>query len=949
MEVVHMTNKILGWALVVTAVAAISGYAETYTGEPSNRVKINMGVTPWKFIRSDPTGAQATTFKDSAYKNVGIPHTYNDTDTFINQGSGGGDGSMFGGNVWYRKHFTIDNTYAARKVFVEFQGVHVGCQVYINNALLPGNSAVTADASATHVVGFMGFVVDITPYVTFGGADNLLAVRVGKGGGFYEDPGFSEVFRFGSEDGGIFRPVYMHITDKVHVPLNLYSTLSQWGTYVATTSIATGGAQATLRMLTNVRNDDAAAQNVTVITKVVDSANTVVLTQTSTGTVAAGQSSVFNQTGTVTSPHLWYPNNSTFGKPYMYTVYHVVQVGGVTVDVFQSPLGIRTITWDANFPYINGQQHLLYGASARYDYPALGTALPPEIEYRDALLLTKCGGNLWRPGHSACSPGFVYACDNTGVMLIQPSGEGEGAFSANVPADRLTLKEELQRDGVIRDRNNPSILAWEVSNGNIDATICSSLRTICNTWDSLAPRVISVRGSGYGPKDILSCTLTGCEVGVKNGAPNNPAWGAEAWGNASQRAAYDNEIQFGEQFLQNWKASRQKNCFGECQWYLAETPGEDKDYLDGTPAGSVRSFGCSMMDFNRLPKMLYKMYAACWIPYSIKPVVYLAHHWNRSGTVRVNAFSNCPSVKLLLNGNSLGTKTPNPWQGTGNDQNIGENNTELSFQCYWDNVTWASGTLIAQGLDAGGNVVCTDQKQTAGNSDHIVLVVDTPVVQANGETFQITANGSDAALILAKVVDANGITNPTASNVITFSVSGPGNYRGGSDQMVTANQPLGYHSPTDPNLSAEGGMCKVAVRSTFTAGVVTVTATSPNLGTGTASFTVVPVPNNGITGTAVRSAVRAAAVSDMPVLDVRACGGIIRYYISRASFVSVDILDANGRTLKRMPNSRIEPGWHPVQMRNSADAADAYSHGVYFVRLAIDGASACVKRVALVR
>jgi hypothetical protein len=949
-----MKSKILGWAMVFAMLAAMSGFAQTYTGESSNRVTINLGASPWKFTKTDPAGgAQATTYSDAAWKDVGIPHTYNDTDTFINQASGGGDGSMFGSNVWYRKHFTIDNSYSGRKVFVEFQGVHIGCQVYINGTFLPGNSAVTADATATHVIGFQGFVVDVTPDLNFGGADNVLAVRVGKNGGFFENPGFSTVFRFGSEDGGIFRPVFMYITDKVHVPMNSYSTLSQWGTYVATTNVSADGSQATVRMLTNVRNDNAAAQNVSVTTKVVDATNTVVLTQTGTGSVNAGQSTVFDQNGTVTNPHLWYPNNSTFGGPYMYTVYHIVQVGGTTVDVCKSPLGIRTITWDANFPYINGHKHLLYGASARYDYPALGTALPPEIEYRDALLLTKCGGNLWRPGHSACSPGFVYACDNTGVMLMQPSGEGEGQFSTgSATADQITLKEEMQRDGVIRDRNNPSILAWEVSNGNIDPNTCNALRTICTTWDSLSPRVISVRGNGNGPKDILSCTVTGCEIGVKGGNPGNPAWGAEAWGGmnmyASQRAAYDYEIEMAQAYLMHWKDAKGDNCFGLCQWYMAETPGEDQQYADGTPGNSVRSFGCSMMDFNRLPKMLYKMYAACWIPYSIKPVVYLAHHWNRSGAVRVNAFSNCATVDLLLNGTSLGKKTPNPWNGTGDDYTFANNtNTELPFQCYWDNVTWAAGTLLANGLDANGTIVCSDQKQTAGNPDHIVLVMDTPVVQANGDTFQITANGTDAALILAKVVDANGITCPTASNIVTFSVSGPGNYRGGSDQMVTAGQPLGYHSPLDPNLSAEGGMCKVAVRSTFTPGAVTVTATSSGLGTGTASFTVVPVPNNGIVDM-VRPALRAPAASTMPALDIRTINGVVRYYISRPAVVSMEILDARGRMLERISNSRVAAGWHPIAINGTLGNGKSTSAGIWFVRLDVDGGH-FVRQVLLVR
>ena len=80
---------------------------------------------------------------------------------------------------------------------------------------------------------------------------------------------------------------------------------------------------------------------------------------------------------------------------------------------------------------------------------------------------------------------------------------------------------------------------------------------------------------------------------------------------------------------------------------------------------------------------------------------------------------------------------------------------------------------------------------------------------------------------------------PTASNNVTFAVTGPGSYRGGSDQYVTGGKPVSYHSPLDPELQAEGGLCKVAVRATFTPGTVTVTATSAGLGQGQATFTTV--------------------------------------------------------------------------------------------------------------
>jgi beta-galactosidase len=916
-------------------------FAETYTPEASNRVKINLGETPWKFMRSDPNGTpQASSYSDGTWKDVGVPHTYNDSDTYINQQSGGGDGSMYGGTVWYRKHFTLDNQYSSRKIFVEFEGAHVATQVYINDTLMKGNSAI--NPNATHVVGFVGFVVDITPYVKFGGADNVLAVRVLKGNAtVFEDPGFSEVFRFGQEDGGLFRPVWLHITDKVHVPLNVYSVLNKWGTYVATT--AASDASATISIQTNVQNENATAQAVTLTTKIVDyrKGNNVVWTGDATQSIAAGQSYMFTQTATVSNPTLWYPNNSSFGKPYMYKVYHIVKIGGVTADVFESPLGIRKITWDANFPYINGHKHLLYGASARYDYPALGTALPPEVEWRDAKLLADIGGNLWRPGHSSCSEGFVDACDNLGVMLIQPSGEGEGAFStgANPPADRVTLKKELHRDMIIRDRNNPSILSWEASNGDIDPTTADALRSLVTTWDNITPRAQSVRGGPqWAAGDLASCTMTGCEILVKSQHAACPSWGAEAWGRQSARFAYDYELQFAGEFIQNWKKARENNCFGLCQWYLAETPGENpaSSFVEGTPGTSCRSFGSSMMDFNRIPKFLYHIYGAAWTSDTIKPQVAIAHHWNRSGTVTVNVFSNCPKVRLSINGVSQGDKVPNAWN-IGTD-GTSQTSTDMPMQCSW-NVTWATGTLLAQGLDANNNVLCSDQKVTAATPDHIVLSVDSHIVKPDGETFTFKANATDAALILATVVDKSGNWCPTASGNMTWSVSGPGNYRGGADQLVTAGQPLGYHSPLDKELAIEGGMCKVAVRTTFTPGTVTITATSPNLGTGTTSFDVV-----ALDGTPVRRpAAFLTSRSDVPRIEIESFGGALRYFVSSPCLVSFDILNAGGKVVRRVAGSNQGQGWHILQPKGSREIA---GNGIHFVRCSVNG-NALVKRVCI--
>ena len=172
-------QKFFASILTVVLLSMTSLQAQVNTPSQGNRLKINFGATPWLFSRGDPVNAQAVNFNDAAWTTVGLPHTWNENDIYINTAAGG-PGPNMGGLSWYRKHFTLDQSLSNRKIFVEFEASHIGMQVYINDSLIKGNSA--RNPQATHVVGFLPVIVDLTPYVVFGGADNVLAVRIGDAG-----------------------------------------------------------------------------------------------------------------------------------------------------------------------------------------------------------------------------------------------------------------------------------------------------------------------------------------------------------------------------------------------------------------------------------------------------------------------------------------------------------------------------------------------------------------------------------------------------------------------------------------------------------------------------------------------------------------------------------------------------------------------------------------------
>ena len=113
-----MPSKFIA-AIVLSTIVISSTYA-AYQPPASNRQVLNLD-HDWKFIRQDVPGADNPAFDDTRWIDVGLPHTYNDQDTYDKPPSPStGDGG-WGGKTWYRKHFTLDPQFASRQIYVEFR------------------------------------------------------------------------------------------------------------------------------------------------------------------------------------------------------------------------------------------------------------------------------------------------------------------------------------------------------------------------------------------------------------------------------------------------------------------------------------------------------------------------------------------------------------------------------------------------------------------------------------------------------------------------------------------------------------------------------------------------------------------------------------------------------------------------------------------------------------
>ena len=719
---------------------------------------------------------------------------------------GFGHGYLHGGIGWYRKNFTMPETIKGKHVFVQFDGIYMDSDVWINGHHL-----------GKRPYGYTTFQYELTPFLKYGKEPNVLAVRANV-----QQP----CSRWYS-GAGIYRHVWLTVTEPVHV--------AHWGTYVTTPEVS--DAQAAVRVRTNIRNRSDQDTNVTLETIILDNSGKQVATSTTLHKIQKEKGYEFDQSLKIAKPRLW-----SVDDPYMYKVNSVVKEGGKVLDEYATPLGVRTFrfTKDSGF-FLNEKHVTIKGVCLHHDLGCIGAAAYERAIERQLEIMREMGCNAIRTSHNPPAPKLLEICDRMGFLVMDEAfDEWTGGKTRYGYARFFDEWSEPDLVSMIqRDRNHPSVIMWSIGNEIKDMTYSNAyelskrLADICHREDPTRPVTAGLQNLSHSEERLDAALRTGFTkpldvVGINYNIDYYKKWrgtakliASETVSAVSVRGGSGTAGGYNRAHPETWGqlAESRLKAVKQSPWLAGEFVWTGFDYI-GEPSPAAwpsRSSYFGIVDLCGFPKDRFYLYQSQW---SDKPMVHILPHWswsiNKGAEIPVLCYSNCDSVELFVNGKSLEEKD---WSST--------EDLHLDWK-----VPWQPGKLKAVGKK-NGTVVCTDEVHTAMTPARIILTAD---------RTEIRTTGQDLSFVTARIVDESGhlCTRLATDNTINFRISGNGSILG-----VGNGDPTNHEYFKAEKHKTFHGLCLIVVKSTKQSGEIHLTATAKGLRSDKITIKASHVPERG--------------------------------------------------------------------------------------------------------
>lgn len=759
----------------------------------------------WRMYKGHLEGAEQPDFNDKEWDLVSLP----DGIEYVPSEASGC--VNYQGEVWYRKHFTPEETWKGKQLFLHFEAIMGKAKVWINGTLVN-----------EHYGGFLPVIANVTEYLNYE-EDNVIAVWADNSNDPSYPPGKPQDMLDFTYSGGIYRDCWMIVHNNVFITdPNYENETAGGGLFVSFGHISQS--QAEIKLDAHVRNSSNTYFSGKIEYQLFDKDNRRVCQANKAFSVSKGKARNTSLTIKVEKPELWEPDS-----PYLYQLHVLLKdKSGHIVDGYRRRIGIRSIEFKGKDGFwLNGKPYPypLIGANRHQDFAIIGNALSNSLHWRDAKKLRDAGLRVIRNAHYPQDPAFMDACDELGLFVI-----------VNTPGWQFWNKEPIFaqrvysdiRNMVRRDRNHPSVWMWEP--------------ILNETWypEDFAKNVVDILHEEYP----YPYCYAGCDVTAKGHEyfpihfthPLNGAGGAFNTSKMDPKISYFTR-EWGDN-VDDWNShnspSRVNRAWGEIPM-LVQTQGYAKtDYkytcydvlyrntrqhmggclwhsFDHQRGYHPDPFYGGIMDAFRQPKLSYYMFCAQRpveknnrLIAESGPMVFIANAMTPFSPKDVTVYSNCDEVRLTYckNGKQFIYKKEKTDEGMPSPI--------ITFKDVWDVMydkqlarknKHEESYLLAEGI-VDGKVVATHKVMPARRPSKIILWAD-------NEGTETIADGSDLITVIAAIADENGNIKRLNNYHIKFEIEGPGELVASKETFTNPREVQWGTAPILVRAKAQTGNIKV--------------------------------------------------------------------------------------------------------------------------------------------
>lgn len=727
----------------------------------------------WRFHLGDITGAEAADFDDSSWRTVDVPHDFQIEQPWVEPVAGENvNGKDEASNVvsrlsarafkdmnigWYRKVITPDASMKGKRVILDFEGIMLVGDVYLNGQRIGGTD-----------YGYVGFDIDITKLLKYG-EKNVIAVKADT-----REPQNSRWYT----GGGLFRDVHLIITD----PQQYFTRNSL---YITTPKVSDN--EATVKIQAEMACD-IKTKDFKVNTKIYDNAGKIVYDKDNS--LAFNRKQLIREypvdSLTISNPSLW-----SCESPYLYkaelTLY---RPDGTIADRVSENFGIRSIEFSPEFGLkLNGKKVLLKGIANHHTLGALGAAAYPRAIEKRLQLLKSFGFNHVRTSHNPYSKDFLALCDQYGFLVVDELYDKWLTQYTGGREEWVNLWQYDVPEFVKRDRNHPSVVMWSLGNelqtywnlpyGDWGVTPYKLQRELLHRYDTTRPVTVAMHPRG---RNQLTDSLPAPLAMITDVAAYNYRYmyfpgDGRRFPNMVFYQSEANTAMMGPNFFE----MNLDKVIGLAYWGMI-------DYLGESQGWPAKGWMNGAFDISLQPKPIAYLLKSMFKPN--EPTVHIgiidkdggkknwnginvgtsqmSQNWNRTAgtTLSLYTYTNADEVELFVNGKSLGIKKNEV------------NDPKVRDKIKWDGISYEPGYIEAVAR-TDGKIVARHKIETTGKAVALKVIPDV-------ETWK--ADGLDLQHINVFAVDSKGRQVPDADNELTFSVDGEARIVGVINGDITSNE-----------------------------------------------------------------------------------------------------------------------------------------------------------------